>query len=415
MNIAILGLGSRGELYADIISEREKGSKLVAVCDLKAEKCRYAVEKYGVAEDKVFQDENEFFTAGKLADILVVSTMDHDHYRHTLAALNLGYDILLEKPISPKEEECREIIETANRLGRQIAICHVLRYTPFYGEIKRLLEAGEIGKIMTVSATENVGWWHQAHSFVRGNWRNSKESSPMILQKCCHDMDIIRWLVDSHCVSVSSFGGLTHFTKENQPEDAAARCVDCKYINDCLYSAKKYYIDHWKEIGEPQNWPYDVITNDRPYTEESLRKAIKESPWGRCVYACDNDVVDHQICNMTFENGVIAQLNMVAFSEKNYRRIHIWGTKGEIIGDMDENWIEIIRFNEGTEKIDVGKISNDKFGHGGGDIVLVHDFIKACEGSGSVLSSATASLESHLMSFSAEKSRLSGGKVIEIK
>lgn len=414
MNVAILGLGSRGELYADIIYQREKDCKIVAVCDLKAEKCRYAVEKYGVAKDEVFQDENEFFNAGKLADVLVVSTMDSDHYRHTISALRLGYDILLEKPISPKEEECREIIQTATELGRKIAVCHVLRYTPFYGEIKKRIQQGEIGNIMTISATENVGWWHQAHSFVRGNWRNSAESSPMILQKCCHDMDIIRWLVDAHCVSVSSFGALSHFKKENQPKGATARCVDCPHQDACLYSAKKYYIEHWKEIGMPQKWPFDVITTDRPYSEESLWKAIETSPWGRCVYDCDNNVVDHQICNMKFENGVIAQLNMVAFSEKNDRRIHIWGTQGEIIGDMDENWIEIIRFSKGVERIDLSKMDFDTFGHGGGDIVMVHDFLKACESDGTVLSSATASLESHLMSFGAEKSRLRNGEIVEI-
>ena len=415
MNVAILGLGSRGALYATIVTEEEKNCKVVAVCDVKAEKRHLAVERYGVAKDKVYAEEKEFFAAGKLADVLVVATMDCDHYRHTIAALQLGYDVLLEKPISPKEEECREIIETANRLGRKIAVCHVLRYTPFYGKIKSWIERGEIGQIVSISATENVGWWHQAHSFVRGNWRNSKETSPMILQKCCHDMDIIRWLVDSHCVSVSSFGGLSHFKKENQPKGAAARCVDCPYVDECLYSAKKYYIDYWKEIGMPQKWPFDVITTDRPYTEESLQKAIATSPWGRCVYDCDNDVVDHQICNMAFENGAVAQLNMVAFAEKNYRRIHIWGTKGEIIGDMDENWVEIIRFSKGSERVEVEKIGKDEFGHAGGDIVMIHDFLRACESDGAVLSSANASLESHLMSFAAEKSRLENGKVIEIR
>ncbi len=418
MKIAILGLGSRGNLYANIIAKTEMDCEIVAVCDTKKEKCRYAVEAFGVKENMVFDSDVDFFAQGKLADILVLSTMDELHYEQAMKALTIGYDILLEKPISPKESECREIIDLAAKLNRKIAICHVLRYSPFYREIKARIDKGEIGDVITISETENVAYWHQAHSFVRGNWRNSKETSPMILQKCCHDLDIIRWLMDSRCVSISSFGSLEHYTKKNRPEGAADRCVVCKYKKDCLYSAEKYYIDHWKEMGCTQTWPWEVITNDRPFTEESLRESLKASPWGRCVYACDNDVVDHQIVNMSFENGAVAQLNMIAFSEKNYRRIHIWGTKGEIIGDMDENWVDIITFGKGTERINLNESMSNLsgyVGHGGGDFVMIHDFFEICKNGGTVLSSAQASLESHLMAFAAEKSRLNNGEVVNIK
>lgn len=414
MKFAILGLGNRGEGYADILMDNKDKGELVAVCDVKEEKCRLAIEKFGVKEDMVFSNEKAFFEAGKLADILFVSTMDVDHYRHTMQALALGYDIILEKPISPKEEECREIIQTAEKLGRKIAICHVLRYTPFYAEIKARIEKGEIGDIMTLSATENVGYWHQAHSFVRGNWRNSDETSPMILQKCCHDMDIIRWLMDSPCVSISSFGDLTYFKKENKPEGATERCVDCPHKKECLYSAETYYVDKWTK--ETQGWPHNVISSDRPLTKESMIKGIQETPWGRCVYACDNNVVDHQITNMSFANGAIAQLNMVAFSKKNDRRIHIWGTKGEIIGDMEERWIDVHVFGKKeVEHIDLNQKAQNLFGHGGGDVRLIYSFVENYKNGGQILSSAKASLESHLMAFAAEKSRLNGGKVVKIE
>ena len=227
-------------------------------------------------------------------------------------------------------------------------------------------------------------------------------------------MDIIRWLMDSHCVAVSSFGALTYFKKENKPEGATDRCVDCPYKKECLYSAETYYVDKWNE--ETQGWPHDVISSDRPLTKQSMLKGIRETPWGRCVYACDNNVVDHQITNMTFENGAIAQLNMVAFSKENDRRIHIWGTKGEIVGDMEERWIDVIVFGKKeVEHLDLNEKGQNLSGHGGGDVRLIYSFVESYQKGGQILSSAKASLESHLMAFAAEKSRIEGGKVVKIQ
>ncbi len=323
--------------------------------------------------------------------------MDKDHYKQAVKALELGYDILLEKPMSPNEQECREIIEAAEKYGRKIAVCHVLRYAPFYSVLKEIIDSGEIGEVVTVSQTESVGYWHQAHSFVRGNWRNSDETSPMILQKCCHDFDILRWLVNSPCKTVSSFGSLTHYKKENMPQEAASRCIDCT-IKDCIYNAVDFYKTH-------PEW-FEFISNG----ETDVEKGMTYLPAGRCVYQCDNNVVDHQVVNMQFENGATAQLTMTAFSEYMKREIHVHGTKGEIIGDMGREILDIYVFKNGYRRVDIKEMGVELTGHGGGDILLVKEFVDYIKGGNKIRTSAKVSLESHLMAFAAEKSRLSNGK-----
>lgn len=402
MKCAILGFGNRGKLYADIMKESLKEVSLTAVCDIQESNRKLAHEKYGVDQKMIFSDCDVFFNAGKTADALIIATMDRQHYGQTVQALRLGYDILLEKPISPDEDDCRKIKHLANELGRKVAICHVLRYTPFYGEIKKILDDGDLGEVVTLSQTENVGYWHQAHSFVRGNWRNSNESSPMILQKCCHDMDIIRWLIGRKCKAVSSFGALSYFTAENAPVGSKEKCVDCTV--DCLYNAVNFYKKNegWFKMFSGGN--NDVVD------------VLKTSPFGRCVFRCDNNVVDHQVTNLLFEHNVTAQLTMTAFSNQIHRNIKIHGTKGEIVGDMEENKIVKTIFGEEEQVIDVTKLSGNLSGHGGGDARLLIDFFHMLEGKESrALTNIDTSVESHLMCFCAEKSRLAGGKVIEVK
>ncbi len=400
IKVAVLGFGGRGKLYSEIIAQREKNCKIVAVCDSKADKQADAQKKYGLPSDKIFAKESDFWACGKIADVLIIATMDGAHYKECMTALRLGYDVLLEKPISPKESECREIVETAERLHRKIAVCHVLRYTPVYDYIKRVLQSGEIGDIVTVSQTENVGYWHQAHSFVRGNWRDDKKTCPMILQKCCHDMDVLRWLIGKPCVSVSSYGSLSYFKSQNAPENAAERCVDCKV--DCIYNAVDFYM-------REQGW-FQFISNGMTDVKEAMRVL----PNGRCVFKCDNNVVDHQVVNLLFEEGVTAQLTMTAFSDKNYRRTHIYGTKGEIetIGEFK---IRVCVFGKEERVVDVAQMGFDLSGHGGGDIALIREFMEYCRSGGEIRSSAKVSLESHIMAFAAEKSRLKNGEVVKVE
>ena len=402
MKIAVLGLGQRGTLYADVIRAKHSDCQIVAVCDTEAYRLKKAKELYGVSEDMLFSDEKAFFDKGKLADALIIATMDRAHYRQTIRAMQLGYDVLLEKPMSPQEEECREMIAASKKYGRKIAICHVLRYTPYYSEIKKRIVQGDIGRIITISQTENVGYWHQAHSFVRGNFRNSQESSPMILQKCCHDLDIIRWLIDSPCLAVSSFGSLMHYTPENAPKGAAERCLDCNL--DCIYNASQWY-----KTEQGKAW----FTGTRLGIED-VDEGLRVLPHGRCVFKCDNDVVDHQVVNMLFEGGATAQLTMTAFSQRNYRSIHIHGTAGEIIGDMESGYFDVITFGKGAQRVDITNLGLDLSGHGGGDVRLIHDFLCFVKGEGDVRTSADISLESHLMAFMAEKSRKNGGQVVSV-
>lgn len=300
ITVAIAGLGSRGlDAYARYADEAPDEMKIVAVADILPDRVERAAKKYSVPADRCFASAEEMFEQEKLADAAFICTMDQDHYREAKAALLKGYDLLLEKPVSPSMDECRELAALAEKLGRKVIVGHVLRYTPFYRRLKAVLDEGTIGEVVSVQAIEKVCYWHQAHSFVRGNWRNSGTSSAMILQKCCHDMDILLWLTGKRCKTVSSFGSLTWFKPENAPEGATERCLDCPHKDDCLYSAPKFYLGRY-DTGE-RDWPLSVLCQEP--TREGLEEALRVGPYGRCVYHCDNNVVDHQVVNLLLEGG----------------------------------------------------------------------------------------------------------------
>ena len=294
MRLAIIGAGQRGMIYAKYAYEKA-GAEIVAVVDISKEKRDCACAEYNIPADMAFADVDEFFRLGKIADAVILATMDRDHYKQAMAAMELGYDILLEKPISPDVHECIEIRDKAKEKGVTVVVCHVLRYTRFFSEIKKIIDSGELGKVITVQHAENVGNFHMAHSFVRGNWRNSDLSSPIIMQKSCHDMDILLWLIGSNAKKISSFGNLSFFTRENAPEGSAERCLDCPCADSCRFDGKKAY------LPIRGNWPAAVLTEDQ--SEEGILKALREGPYGRCVFRCDNNVCDHQVTDIEFENG----------------------------------------------------------------------------------------------------------------
>lgn len=407
MKTAVIGLGARGKLYIDIAQKHVSDFELTAVCDTRESSRLFAAEDYGLKKEAIFQDEESFFSKGRLADVLIVASPDRAHYQSVMKGLQLGYDILLEKPISPDKAECFAIASLAKENGRTVTVCHVLRYTPFYQKIKQLISDGTIGEIVTLSQTENVGFFHQAHSFVRGNWHNDQESSPMILQKCCHDMDIIRWLIDKPCKSISSFGSLSYFTRENAPDKSSERCFDC-IVDDCVYNANEFYRNRPDWFGK--------ICDGKTSVDEVL----ENTDYGRCVYKSDNNVVDHQVVNLLFDANVTAQLTMTAFSKDIRRTIKIHGTKGEIVGDMEGMTIDVSTFekygNYSTDKIDVKTLSNDFSGHCGGDIKLIQDFYAGLSGIKSdSMTSVDVSIESHLMAFAAEESRINNGNMVQLK
>lgn len=418
VTFAICGCGSRGlEAYAAYQNIHPEKMKIVAGADCRPGRLALLREWYGVPEELCFDSDEALLAQPKLADVMLIATQDRQHVPAALRALEKGYHILLEKPISPDLKECLMLQEKARATGRTVVVCHVLRYTPFYAAIKSILDRGDLGKLETVDAVEHVAYWHQAHSFVRGNWRRSGETSPMILAKSCHDMDILRWLAGARCLKVQSFGSLEHFRQENAPEGAGERClVDCGCKDTCIYDAEKIYITgrHCGIRNGKNGWPNNVVTGGPP-DEDSLREALRTGPYGRCVYRCDNDVVDHQTVNLAFENQVFATFTMTAFTETCRRSIKLTGTRGELEGDMESNTLRLRRFGLPEEIIDLKSEKSGFAGHGGGDAGLAEQFCELiASGGGDALTGIDASVESHVMALAAEASRLRDGAAVDL-
>ncbi len=402
----VLGAGSRGETYSSYAKVHPDQLKIVAVADPRQDRLSQLADAHGVPAEGRFATWQELLSGPKLADVAFVCTMDDDHTAPAIRALELGYHVLLEKPMSNREEECRAIEAAARRSGRVLTVGHVLRYTPFYQKLKALVDAGEIGEVCAISQIENVSYWHQAHSFVRGNWRDSRETSPMILAKSCHDMDIMLWLVGQDCKRINSFGSLRHFRPENAPAGAPARCLDgCPHSESCPYYAPKIYL-----TGKT-DWPVDVLTTD--LTPAGIEKALREGPYGRCVYRCDNDVVDRQVVDMEFEGGAVGSFVMTAFTADGGRQLKIMGTKGHIQADMRREEIWLHPFGGESQRIALD-VQEEASGHGGGDFGLMEDFLAVLRAGGESRTSARASLQSHLMCFAAERSRVEG-RVVELE
>ena len=405
VTVALVGAGNRGvEAYAPYALINPDQMKFVAVCEPDRERRQAFQDAFEIPGKMCFDSYNELLKQPRIADAVFICTQDKMHFLPTIEFLRKGYHILLEKPMSPDIKECILMAEEARKQDRALIICHVLRYTSFFKAIKNILESGKIGKLISIVHNENVGYFHQAHSFVRGNWRNKDETSPMILAKCCHDMDILHWLADSKCKNISSFGSLTHFKAENVPEGAAKRCLDgCKYADDCIYYAPKQYLTD--DIG----WPTSVISADTSY--KAREKALKKGPYGRCVYHCDNNVVDNQVANMEFENGVTAAFTMCAFTNECNRVMRLMGTNGEIEGDVENGFITVKEFKTGN--VENISVSSGAAGHSGGDYGIINSVINTILGKGDDRSSVTQSLQSHMMAFAAEKSRLEG-RIVDI-
>lgn len=417
VTVAIAGLGNRGkDVYAPFAEMFPERMKIVAIADPVPERIGEVARRYHISSKKCFESAEEMLKQDQLADVVFITTQDRQHAAQAIKAMEKGYDILLEKPISPSLNECQMVAEAAEKYGRKVVVCHVLRYTPFYQEIKRIIDSGAIGEIVSVMGIMNVGYWHQAHSFVRGNWANCDVTSPMILQKCCHDMDLYLWLTGKTCRSVSSFGNTYHFKKENAPAGAACRCMKgCKAKEDCIFDAEKIYLTN-KDTGVlagNTGWPAEVLSAHPD--EDSIRKAIEEGPYGKCVYDCDNNVVDHQIVNMEMTDGATMSLAMSGFTPDVSRYTKFMGTRGQIIGDMGANMITLSRFGKEEDIIDVSKLAEDFTGHGGGERRMVEAFLDLIIGNGEAddtITSVARSIESHAIALAAEESRQNGGKVI---
>lgn len=418
--VAIAGLGSRGfQAYAPCAERFPDKMEIAAVADIIPSRVEEAAARYHIPPERCFSSAEEMLRQERLADIMFICTQDRQHVSHAIPALKKGYHLLLEKPISPELEECREILRAATEYNRKVVVCHVLRYTPFFEKIKRLIMEGVIGEVVSMDHIENVQYWHQAHSYVRGNWRRDDETSPMILAKCCHDTDMMLWLSGKKCKSVSSYGSCYLFREEKAPKGAALRCLDgCKAKADCPYDAEKIYVTNQRTgiIHGNNGWPCNILA-DHP-TEERIYQALREGPYGRCVYHCDNNVVDHQVVNMEMEDGSTLHLTMSAFNTRWGRDVTIMGTKGEIIGHMEENTITVMPFGGKKEVIDVWKLADDFSGHGGGDHRMVEELLDMVANDAPMTFQTTSledSMESHFVALAAELSRKEGGRPVDLE
>lgn len=411
VKIAVLGMGVRGNLYCELLLQYGAQATIVALCDNHSQRLMAAQTTYGVEPQHCYQNEKDFFQAGKLADALLICTQDASHFEHATKALALGYHILIEKPISNHLEQCILLEQVANCSKKIVAVCHELRYTPFAQKIKSLIDSGTVGSVVTINQIEQVGYYHQAHSYVRGSWRRSADSSPMILAKACHDLDLISYFAGTNCKQVSSFGALSFFTKTNQPTHAAAFCIDCAMRENCPYDALAFY-------QQNQLWCQRAGFAPTEFSPEAVKNWLsdKTNPYARCVFCCDNDVVDHQVVNMWFEGDICANLTMTAFSAKGRRNISIGCTYGEIEGDFDANLITVKPFGGEAYQVDTSTSMRSGDTHGGGDRGLIEDFLAQLSQSTSSqqLTGITQSVHSHKIAFLAEQSRKSNGAVLAI-
>jgi predicted dehydrogenase len=403
VTLAVAGAGIRGQNYARRAAAGGR-ARLVAVAEPDEGRRGVFAAEHGLPSDRVFVDWRELAARPRLADAVVVATQDAQHVEPAVAFAGLGYHLLLEKPMAPTEAGSRRIAEAAERAGVMLAVCHVMRYSAYTRTLKALLESGRIGDVVNVQHLEPVGWWHFAHSFVRGNWRSERESSPMLLAKCCHDVDWLGHLIGRPARRVSSFGGLTHFRPENRPAGAAGRCLDCAAEPGCPYSAPRIYLGL---VGD-RGWPRTVLTADP--SPEGVLEALRTGPYGRCVYTGDNDVADQQVVVIEYEGGVTASLTVTAFTPMSSRRTRVFGTRGAVEGDGHRLTLhDFVTGRHETVETGEDEAALDG-GHGGADQALVEAFVEALAtgDSAPLLTDARASLEGHRLVWAAERARRTG-------
>ena len=411
ISVIIIGCGNRGRTYAQFAGKYPKGMKVAGVSDILEDRKDYLGDMYDVPADMRFGHYREVFATGKkLADAVVIATPDDRHFDPCMKALELGYDVLLEKPVAPTAKECKAIRDMTKKTGRIVAVCHVLRYAPYFMALRDVVRSGAIGEVVSIQHMEPIQYAHMAHSYVRGNWRSSKMTTPIILAKSCHDLDILRWIIDKPCKHISADGSLSFFKKEKAPQGAPLYCTDgCPCQDECPYNAVDIYVRQKRHLGV-----FDLKGSKDPDLILSRLNDPRYHSYARCVFHCDNDQPDHYVANMLFEDNVTASFTMDAFAPQGGRRTRIMGTMGFIEGDMNEFTVtDFLTRKPKLWNMKVAEIPEyAQSGHGGGDHRLVRDFLEAVDRQdpGHLSSSIDVSIESHLMGFAAERSRQSGRK-----
>ena len=411
LRVIVMGVGNRGSVYTREMAKYPDQFELVAVAEPDAVRRQNFQAQFHLADEMCFSHWGDLLDAHVPADIAIIALVDHMHYEPAMKAIELGYDLFLEKPVAPTARECADIANAAAKKGIRILVGHVLRYTPFYKTVKKLVMDGAIGSVMSVIQVEAVGARHFSHSYVRGNWHKLEDSAPMLLAKSCHDLDIIQWILDEPCKKVSSFGELSYFTPEHAPEGAPLRCSDgsCPAADSCPYNCEKVYLgEHYSPLFR---WvcAHGFTKGEQP-TDEEVRAALKANNYGVCAFHSDNDVVDHQVVNMEFVSGATATLTVNAFG-KGGRYIRLFGTKGELYANASDESITVHTFADGqTRAVPVEKTdTNTTIGHGGGDAGIVSELYDYFTGQYTGFSAANIdiSVKNHLIGFAAEEARLS--------
>ena len=403
-----LGAGSRGNTYGEYALAFPEELDIVGVAEPIPIRNERYTKKHAIPEGNRFKTWEDVFTRPRFADAVIISTPDPLHYGPCMAALERGYDVLLEKPIAPKEQECRDILARTKKTGRVVAVCHVLRYAPYFVQLRELVQSGAIGELVSIQHLEPISHVHMAHSYVRGNWHNKNGQNPIILAKSCHDLDILRWIVGKPCTRIVAMGSLKWFKRDNAPTGSAERCTDgCAVESSCPYSALRIY-------HRNRTWLYVFdLPEEKEKQGDAILEYLRTTNYGRCVYRMDNNQEDHYITSIEFDGGVTATFSMEAFTSYEGRRTRVMGSMGDIVGDMKTFTLTDFRTGKSTEydATKVKEVENYKqAGHGGGDMLLVRDWVRAvAEHNPDLLTSTIdASIESHIMGFRAEESRKSG-------
>ncbi len=441
----VIGAGERGrDAYVSLLLREPALGRIVAVAEPDPERRRVFAELHGLSPSACFEHDAELLERPRMADFAVIATQDDRHYEPATQALEAGYDVLLEKPMATREQECERLAETAERTGHLLQICHVLRYAPLYRAVKHVIDSGEIGDVVTIQHSENVSTWHYAHSYARGHWRNRAASSPMILAKSCHDLDLLHWWVGAAPDRLSSFERPTELCEANAPEGAPERCIDgCPHAEACPYDAVAMYRDVTPVLldagrrsaamtgdappppAEPprasgwSGWPVSVITHDA--SPEGVDRALRETRYGRCVYRIgDNDQPSSQTVNVLFANGVNASFTMHSTSYREGRETRIDGTRGSLVAGFYnvEQWLRVFDHKSGGAR--TVDLESEAGLHGGADPMLFRAFLAALRGQAPARTTAADALWSHRMAFAADRSaregrviRWQGGRVVD--
>lgn len=405
LKIAAIGLGNRTCKYLLYVKDHQAVVKLVAIVEPDPARLEAIRKMFDLPHGSCFRSYEEFTASQIETDACIIGTPDNLHYPQVLDAMSRGWHVLLEKPMAQTAEQCRKIAEVSKKTGMLVSVCYVLRYQPYFIKFRELVQMPQMGRILSVSHTEKIGNDRTAHTYVRGPWNVSEMDTTVFLSKCCHDVDFVLWLIGNDVRAVSSEGTYNTFTKENVPEGATARCIDCPLEKECRYSAVDVYVRR-------KDWIKGFVPGPGETADEAVARALRESRYGRCVYDCPtNDVIDRQVVTLEMASGIKAEIVMECPTEDDHRSTRVECENAVIYGDER---VITVEYRDGREK-EVYDYSWTKGMdlHANADLHIVEDFVDAVlSGRDDVRTSSDQAVVSHVVCFLAEESRLSGNKIL---